>query len=143
MADQFAWLIEVSGPHYLCVRNLNGKREFFWTRDHDRALRFASEDQADDAMMAIRELKRELFIFPTGEDPKPVEHAWGDGSERSEDGCPRCDSPDPTRHPAVQHEGEVQICPHPFHQKEAKRPCGECHLQPGETCDICGAEVSS
>ena len=20
-----------------------------------------------------------------------------------------------------------------------KRPCGECHLQPGETCDICGA----
>lgn len=21
-----------------------------------------------------------------------------------------------------------------------KPPCGECHLQPGETCDICGAE---
>jgi len=20
-----------------------------------------------------------------------------------------------------------------------KRPCGECHLKPGETCDICGA----
>jgi len=19
-------------------------------------------------------------------------------------------------------------------------PCGECHLQPGETCDICGAQ---
>ncbi|KRS15632.1 hypothetical protein XM52_22590 [Roseovarius indicus] len=21
-----------------------------------------------------------------------------------------------------------------------KEPCGECHLQPGETCDICGAQ---
>jgi hypothetical protein len=26
---------------------------------------------------------------------------------------------------------------------EAKRPCGECHLQSGEVCDICGAPEAS
>ena len=33
--------------------------------------------------------------------------------------CPRCDSPNPHLHPAVQHEGEVQICSHPFHASHA------------------------
>jgi len=30
----------------------------------------------------------------------------------------------------------------PFPQprrKDGETPCGECHLRPGETCDICGA----
>lgn len=31
------------------------------------------------------------------------------------DRCPRCDSPQPHLHPAVQHEGEVQLCDHPWH----------------------------
>lgn len=31
--------------------------------------------------------------------------------------CPRCDSPQPHLHPAVQFEGEVQECPHEFHQR--------------------------
>ena len=27
----------------------------------------------------------------------------------------------------------------PIADKTGKEPCGECHLQPGETCDICHA----
>lgn len=27
----------------------------------------------------------------------------------------------------------------PKDSRAGKPPCGECHLQPGETCDICGA----
>lgn len=28
------------------------------------------------------------------------------------------------------------------HLEAALRPCGECHLQPGERCDICGKTAS-
>lgn len=31
------------------------------------------------------------------------------------DKCPRCGSPQPHLHPAVQHEGEVQVCLDEFH----------------------------
>jgi hypothetical protein len=30
--------------------------------------------------------------------------------------CPTCDAPKPYLHPAVQHEGEVQMCRDPWHQ---------------------------
>lgn len=29
--------------------------------------------------------------------------------------CPKCNSPSPERHPAVQHEGEVEICADDYH----------------------------
>lgn len=41
-------------------------------------------------------------------------------AETKDGRCPRCNSPSPERHPAVQHESEVQICPHPFHATETK-----------------------
>ena len=31
------------------------------------------------------------------------------------DHCPTCDSPNPKLHPAIQHEGEVSVCPDPWH----------------------------
>ena len=34
---------------------------------------------------------------------------------RATDRCPRCDSPSPELHPAMQHEGEVEGCTHEFH----------------------------
>lgn len=35
--------------------------------------------------------------------------------------CPRCMSPDPRRHPAMQSEGEVQLCRDPWHAPTAEQ----------------------
>lgn len=50
--------------------------------------------------------------------------------------CPRCDSPSPGLHPAMQYEGEVQPCPHDWHKRvelvdhrSVDRPC------PSPDCD--------
>ncbi|MUO84849.1 hypothetical protein [Agrobacterium vitis] len=31
----------------------------------------------------------------------------------------------------------------PIRRKDGEEPCGECHIKPGETCDICGAKGAS
>lgn len=70
-------------------------------------------------------------------DPKPA-------SEPAK--CPRCGSHDPKLHPAVQHEGEVHIYPHPFHGP-ASDPCnhsGEVAIDRatgGEICCDCSASA--
>jgi hypothetical protein len=35
--------------------------------------------------------------------------------------CPTCSSPDPARHPAVQFEGEVQLCENDWHVPSASK----------------------
>lgn len=53
--------------------------------------------------------------------------------------CPRCGSPDPKYHPAMQYEGEVQVCTHDFHASACKQEYKygnaaglEARLLPGE-----------
>lgn len=43
------------------------------------------------------------------------------------DRCPKCGSPRPHLHPAVQCEGEVHVCSDPFHQRQT--PQNTPHLQ--------------
>lgn len=87
----FRWLIEAPGPRYLAVQRLTGSSSFEWTADHDKALAFRSEAQADDMLTALRQMDRdfdshknhgklswgELFAFePTLGNAKAVEHGW-------------------------------------------------------------------
>ena len=89
--DDFRWLIEAPGPHYLAVQSITSSHTFEWTTDHEKALAFRSEQQADAMMMALRQLDRQLeawenrgklswgklFAFePSLGNAKAVEHGW-------------------------------------------------------------------
>lgn len=94
-SDDFRWLIEAPGQHYLASRKL-GCHEFYWTQDHNAALAFRSEEQADALMMAVRQMDREidqhrgspfaasLFGFEGSlGSAKAIEHGWMDSPEQS------------------------------------------------------------
>jgi len=82
--EDFRWLIEAPGQRYLGTRTLGGEVSFHWTTDHNEALAFHSEAQADAAMMAVRTLNSQafgnshgLFGFETSlGNAKAIEHAW-------------------------------------------------------------------
>lgn len=74
MTSEFAWLIEGPGSCYLAVQKAGG-HWFHWTRDHNAAICFHTREQAEAVMMAVRELKPDLFPGTFGE-PKPVAHGW-------------------------------------------------------------------
>jgi len=85
-ATQFCWLVEAPGQHYLAARQLAGYR-FYWTQNHDDALRFFSREQADMVMMSVRELAPKLFWFAENlTDARPVEHAWLDPEKDTANG---------------------------------------------------------
>lgn len=74
--EDFRWLIEAPGARYLAARKI-GNHHFHWTQDHNAAIAFRSEAQADMTMMAIRDLAPTLFDFErTLGNAKAVEHAW-------------------------------------------------------------------
>jgi hypothetical protein len=75
--SNFAWLIEAPGPRYLAPRKINNMYDFVWTQDHNLALQFKDEAQADLTMMAIRALAPALFGFEvTLGNARPAEHGW-------------------------------------------------------------------
>lgn len=77
MGDQFAWLIEAPGQHYLATRVLGKQSEFHWTRDANKAVRFCSEKQAEGVQYAVHKLQPELFAFAAVlTDARPVEHGF-------------------------------------------------------------------
>lgn len=79
----FRWLIEAPGQRYLATRRL-GVDEFFWTQDHNLALAFRTQEQANGLMMAVRAMDRSVNGFDKGlfafeatlGDAKAVEHGW-------------------------------------------------------------------
>ena len=80
----FRWLIEAPGARYLTVQRLSGSNNFEWTADHNRALAFRTQDQADAMMMAVRQMDRQINGFDKGlfafeaslGNAKAVEHGW-------------------------------------------------------------------
>ena len=72
------WLIEMQGPAYLSARHCGGY-EFFWTDDVYKAIRFAFRDQADLTMMAVRQLRGDLFPPCLVRVPCAVEHVFAPG----------------------------------------------------------------
>lgn len=53
-----------------------------------------------------------------------------------------CDEADKNQHDTdhVLMGGAIRI---PANSRVGKEPCGECYIQPGETCDRCGAKGAS
>jgi hypothetical protein len=89
--NDFRWLIEAPGIKYLAVQRLTSSAAFEWTADHNKALAFRSEAQADDMLAALRQMDRlhdsyenngklswgKLFAFePTLGNAKAVEHGF-------------------------------------------------------------------
>lgn len=70
----------------------------------------AMADVVHQALLGLHFVEPQTFYLQLGEGTK-VNVCTVPASDR----CPRCDSHAPNLHPALQHEGEVQPCPHPFH----------------------------
>ena len=77
------WLIEMMGASYLSARHLGGY-EFYWTEDVHRAIRFINKEQADLMMMAVRQLRPDLFPICLPTPIQTTEHVWipGEGVRR-------------------------------------------------------------
>ncbi len=70
--EESGWLIEVEGPRYLaCYEKF---RDFMWTEDSNKALRFSRKEDADSLLLVANDKFQYLF---KNVNPKSVEHGWG------------------------------------------------------------------
>lgn len=77
MADN-QWRIEMQGPAWLTVRH-SGGYEFCWTENENDSLRFDSRHHADLVMMAVRQLRGDLFPSCLTKVPCATEYFWKQG----------------------------------------------------------------
>lgn len=56
-----------------------------------------------------------FLAYATGDERPKRRPDWAHIGEEKMARCPRCNSPQPHLHPAVQVEGEVSICTHGYH----------------------------
>jgi len=84
-ATEFHWLIEMQGPAYLAVRHLGNMYEFHWTNDASTALKSPGKHQASLLMLAIRQLRPDLFPACLTSPIAPMEHGWfvGEGFRKT------------------------------------------------------------
>jgi hypothetical protein len=108
---------------------------------HLRDERDAAQQNAERLREALRWYGRSInWAY----DSDTVSNAQSDAGDKAraalqkataEGRCPHCNSPSPERHPAVQFEGEVQLCPHPFHR--AVLQGSTAANLPADRCDSC------
>lgn len=77
MRDKTAWLIEMQGSSWLGARHLGGY-EFYWTSDPYKAIQFVTKEQADLVMMAVRQLRPDLFPNCLPQPIQATEHIYLD-----------------------------------------------------------------
>lgn len=83
-----------------------------------------------------------LGLTVTGGNPDGPYNVLGYPDDPTPRRCPRCNSPSPALHPAVQSEGEVQPCGHSFHFVTRAVGSGVVPDKPALACGDCGAPCS-
>lgn len=78
---------------------------------------------SDEALLDVQHAATHLMPWTTHQAIRSAQSRVAAARSRAKERCPTCDSPNPKLHPAVQHEGEVEMCRDPWHTPErAKEP---------------------